>query len=271
MMDERTKVVEARGYKVVKGNEIIQKARYDLSPAELKVFAFVLSKVKPTDNKDTKYQFTVNDYCDVLGIERNNGGNLQVIKKSLKTLRDTSFFLMNENGEETTVGWLDKVWIRPKSGRIAVRLDEDLQKYVLGYLENYTQYELICTLPMKSAYSIRIYELLKSYCFQNKNEEKKMSFHKQREFDLEELKHKLMCDHYVRFVDFRRRVLDVAVREINLYTDLEVRWEPRKTGKRVSKIWFDIMQRDSWARLNAFQRGTKELDGQMSIFDFIKE
>ena len=42
-------IIEQRDYKVIKANEIIQRARIDLGIQELKTFAFILSKVKPTD------------------------------------------------------------------------------------------------------------------------------------------------------------------------------------------------------------------------------
>ena len=44
--DDRLEIVQARDYKVVKGNEIIQKARYDLGLAEIKAFSFILSKIR---------------------------------------------------------------------------------------------------------------------------------------------------------------------------------------------------------------------------------
>lgn len=258
--DDRLEILEARDYKVVKGNEIIQKARYELGLAEIKAFSFILSKIKPTDKVFTEYTFTINEYCRVLGIETNNGKNIQTVKKSLKGLVDKSFFLTLEDGTETTISWLNKIWIDRGSGKIRVRLDDDLQKYVTGLYTNYTQYTLLCTLPMRSTYSIRIYELLKSYAFTKKHE-----------FDLEELKRSLGCQHYTRFPDFRRKVIEVAVKEINQYTDLEVSWEPVTRGKKVIGVYFRIKQRDTWSRFITSNRAEKQLDGQMTIFDLLKE
>lgn len=254
--DERLEIIEARDYKVVKGNEIIQKARYDLGLAEIKAFSFILSKIKPTDKAFTEYTFTINEYCRVLGIETNNGKNIQTVKKSLKALVDKSFFLTLEDGTETTISWFNKIWIYKGSGKIKVRLDDDLQKYVTGLYTNFTQYELLCTLPMRSTYSIRIYELLKSYAYM-----------KQREFDLDQLKRSLGCEHYKRFPDFRRKVIEIAVKEINTYTDLEITWKPVTKGKKVIALDFEIKQRDVWSRYIAGQKAQKELNGQMNIFN----
>lgn len=261
--EDKLELVQARDYKVVKGNEIIQKARYDLGLAEIKAFSFIISKIKPTDEVFHEYTFSINEYCKVLGIETNNGKNIQNVKKSLKQLVDKSFYLTLDDGTETTISWLNKVWINKGSGKIKVRLDDDLQKYVTGLYTNYTQYELLCTLPMRSTYSIRIYELLKSYAFT-----------KNHTFDIESLKNMLGCKHYERFPDFRRKVIEVAVREINQYSDLEISWEPIAKGKRVIGIKFFIKQRDFWSKYLNLKNAENSIDKenrQITLADYLEE
>ena len=62
-------------------------------------------------------------------------------------------------------------------------------------------------------------------------------------------------------------MIETAVKEINLYTDLEVSWEPVKHGNKVIEIIFHIKQRDAWGRYLAGQRATEQIEGQLSIFD----
>lgn len=258
--DERMIITEQRSYQVVKANEIIQKARYDLNITELKALAYIFSKIKPTDTQLQEYTFSIKEYCQVCGLDYKNGGNYKYIKSTIKALRDKSFWLMDEKGNEVLIGWLQKVRINKGSGKISVLLDSDLQKYVIGLFGNYTQYELLSTLPMKSSYSFRIYELLKSYAFQ-----------KQHTFYIDDLKKQLTATNYVNFKDFRKYVLEVAAKEINLYTDIEVSWEPIYKGRKVIQVKFQIMQRDSWGRFITATKATQELDGQMSIFDYMPE
>lgn len=260
-MKREIEVYEERNYAVVKANEIIQKARYSLGLAELKAFSYIVSKVKPNDASGTEYTFTVNEYCKVLGIDTNNGKNIQDIKKSLKSLRDTSFWLTDENGNESTVGWLEKARIVSGSGKISVRFDEDLHKYICGLYSNYTQYSLLCVLPMKSSYSVRIYELLKSYAFT-----------KHHTFEIEDLKKKLGCLHYERFPDFRRNVLEIATREINEFTDIEISWECVTKGRKVTAVKFRIKQKDSYSLFLSSNKANQLLDGeqvegQLNIYD----
>lgn len=248
---------EQRSYPVVKANEIIQKARYDLNIQELKTLAFIISKIKPADTELQEYTFSIKDYCQVCALEYKNGGNYAYIKETLKKLRDKSFWVTDDQGRDVLVGWLQKVRISKGSGKITVRLDDDMQRYVIGLFGNFTQYELLSTLPMKSAYSFRMYELLKSYAFT-----------KAHTFDIDELKRTLAAEHLANFKDFRRRVIEVAVKEINLYTDIEVSWEPINHGKKVIQVKFHIKQRDTWGRLQAGERAEEALEEQISLFDY---
>lgn len=250
-------IIEQRDYKVVKANEIIQRARIDLGIMELKTFAFILSKVKPTDKKGQAYVFNIQDYCNVCEIDFKNGKNYANVKKALKTLRDKSFWLIDEDGKETTVGWLSKAQIDKRSGKATVKLDEDLQKYVVGWFEQYTQYSLCQVLPMQSQYSFLLFELLKSYANL-----------KQHIFDIDDLKSKIGGTTYENFKDFRRRVLDIATKEINMYTDLEVSWEPINKGRKVIQIKFYINERDkNWGNFRTV-KVKNHMAGQMTLMDY---
>ena len=255
--DTKLEISKQRSYSVVKSNEIIQKARYELTISELKTLAYIISNIKPNDKEIQDYTFSVKEYCQVCGIDYKNGNNYINIKKNLKSLRDKSFWLIDEKGNEVLVGWLSKARINKGSGKITVRLDDDIQKYVIGLFDNYTQYELLSTLPMKSNYSFRIYELLKSYAFT-----------KHHTFDIDELKTMLSATNYVNFKDFRKYVLEVATKEINLYTDIEISWQPIKNGKKVVQVYFNIKQRDTWARYEASIAASEQIEGQISIFDY---
>ena len=259
--DSRMDIVERRSYQVVKANQIIQQARYDLTLKELKLLGYLISQVKPNDAPGKFYALSIKEYCAVRGID-SSGKNYDAVKKGLKALRDKSFWLQREDGSEVTVGWLGKAEINRGSGKIRVQFDSDLQKYITVLQGNYTQYELLATLPMKSAYSIRLYELLKSYSFN----------HKEVTITIDELKEKAGCGGlYSEYRDLRRKVIEVAIKEINLYTDLEVSYEKICTGKTVTKLVFYLDKKDIDGRLLSYANAEKELDaipGQMTLFDY---
>lgn len=250
-----------RNYPIYKANDIIQRARYDLNITELKTFAFILSKIKPDDKFGQEYSFSIKEYCQICGLDYKNGGNYKHIKDILKSLRDKSFWLITSEGKETTIGWLAKVTTDRRNGNVAVKLDEDIQKYVIGLkgTNNFTQYNLISTLPMKSSYSFRIYELLKSYAYIN-----------EYRFDIDDLKSKLAATNYVNFKDFRKKVIEIAIKEINEYTDIHVTWNSITKGKKVIAIEFKIETLDGLKRYYTGKQATSQIEGQINIEDYYK-
>lgn len=257
--DASMQIVAERDYLVVKANDIIQKARFDLSLLEQKTFCYLVSKIKKYDEPNTLYTFTINEYCDVCGISRNNGKNIEDVKNALLSLKNKAFFLRNAAGEDETIDWIGKAYVSPKSGKVRVRFDETMQKYLMGLCGNFTQYSLLCVLPMRSAYSIRLYELLKSYAGQGA---------KEKDFEINDLKMKLNAP-YANFKDFRNRALEPATREINEYTDIEISWQPINKGRKVIKVKFLLTIRDSFGNLKAAARAKAEIEGQMSLDEIL--
>lgn len=252
--EEKFEIEKQRNMRVVKSNDLVRRARYELSTPELKVMGFLFSKIKPTDTELSDQIFSIQEYCKVAGIDYKNGKNYADIKKRLKDLRDKSFWIIEPDGTETTVGWIGKVWINRGSGKIRVRFDEDMSKYLLNLYKNYTQYSLLCTLPFTSVYSFRLYELLKSYAFQEETS-----------IDLDLLKRLLGAEHYVKFKDFRKRVLEMAQKEINLYTDIEFVWDSIMKGKKVEKLRFEIFTKNAQQQFEANQIAESEIDGQFQF------
>lgn len=259
--DERIEIAKKRDYQVVKSNELIQKSRFELSLAEQKSIAFICSMIKPIKAVDRangvpfqlEYDFNIRDYCKVCGIDYNNGKNYAEVKATLKKLSDRSMWV--EFGtEEVLCRWLAKVRTNKQSGIAHIKLDEDLVPFLFDLQEKFTQYGLYNILGMKSAFSVRLYELMKSYLIQN------TAFHT---FDLDELKRLLMVENvksYDRFPDFRRFVLEIAEREINELTDINVSFEPIKKGNKVVQIRFRISKKERFESLQAYYNTYDKLD-----------
>ena len=85
-----------RDYKVVKANKMIQLAKNDLSLQELKIFAYCVSMIKPTDSIDTQYEFSIKEYCAIAGINWKSGNNYIDVKKSFTNLLSKTFIAKEE-------------------------------------------------------------------------------------------------------------------------------------------------------------------------------
>lgn len=237
--EESFEIKKSKGYLVVKSNDLIQRNRFELSLPEQKTVAYICSMIQPMQTEESgfqlEYEFKIREYCKICGIDYDNGKNYQDIKATLKKLRDKSMWLTLPDGSETTVGWLAKATTNKKSGIAHIKLDEDMVPYLFDLKQKFTQYQLYNVLGMKSAFSVRIYELMKSY-----------SFRHTITFELDELKKLLMVEDvksYNRFPDFRRKVLEKAQLEINELTDINIEFEPIKTGRKVTSIKFIIEEK----------------------------
>lgn len=247
--DEKIDIATKREYLVVKGNELIQQNRFELSLPEQKTIAFICSMIKPVDALDRAkgvpyqldYEFNIRDYCKVCGIDYDNGKNYADVKVTLKRLRDRSMWVTLDNDDETVVGWLDRVTTNKRSGIAKVRIDDRLAPYLFDLGQKFTQYQLYNILAMKSAFSVRIYELMKSYAFQ-----------KSKTFEVDELKRLLMVEDVKSYKDFslfRAKVLEKAQEEINELTDLNIYFEPILKGRKTVKVKFRIDQKNAIERL----------------------
>lgn len=260
--NERAELRLKRDYKVVKANTIIQRARYDLNIQELKILAFLFSMVKPTDQTGTQYTFRMTDFCRIVGISQRSGTYYTQIKKSLKGLADKSFWAVDDKGRDILIRWVNKVIVNRSGSKITVMFHETIERFIHGIISDYTQYPLLACLPMRSAYSFRMYEILKSYAYMH-----------EYKIDIDILKRQLMAERYANFKDFRKKVLEVSIKEINTFTDLAVNYEVVKKGNKVTELIFFMAQRDVFDYAIARQKINNALDEgqQLSIFDFLPE
>ena len=261
---EKSLVDNNRNYTVVKSNTLVLNSRFQYSVNQQKMICYISSKVKPTSKQEGDYQleyeFQIMDYVHLMGIEK-NGDVYNEIKKTLQDLRNRSCWIYDEKtGDEVLVSWLAKVRTNKKSGLVKYKLDEDLVQYLFSLQERYLSYGLINILNFKSKYSIRIYELLKAHY------DLKRSFLGKKKyetpliewiFDLDELKHLLMLDtetekhKYTNFKDFRKKVIEVAQREINTLSDMKFDFEPITKGRKTVKIKFLIQYKNDLERLSS--------------------
>lgn len=223
---------------VRKANALIQKSRFSLTTQQQKVILYLISRISPQDKDFCEYEFDIQMFCQVCGIDWKNGKNYIDLKKSIKEISDKSLWVTLESGEETLMRWIEKPYININSGKIRIRLDNDMRPYLLQLKRCYTQYELLWTLHFKSKYTIRLYELIKS-----------IHYHEidayEREYDLEELRKVLGAETYKTYQHIKDRVLKPSVNEINKYSDKEVSFYPKKRGRSVCGVRFNIRSKDS--------------------------
>lgn len=225
---EDEKVKAERHLTVAKANALIQKSRYKFSLQEQRLVLYLISKIKPSDNQFTDYEFSTIDFCKVCGIDyQKNKQTHAYIKQIIENLAAKSLWI-DKGDKEVLCRWINKAYIIKNDGSIRLRLDEDLMPYLLCLKEYYTSYDLINVLAMKSKYGIRLYELLKSYAYLG-----------EKYYDIEELKKRLNAENY-KYSDFKIKVLTPALEDIDNYTDIKVYFTEIKESRKVVGLYFKI-------------------------------
>lgn len=242
----------ARTRTVVKANELIQKSRFTLTLQQQRIMLYLISQISRNDEDFKLYKFNIMDFCRVCGIDCTNGKNYIALKASIKEIADKSIWVKLDNGKETLLRWIERPYLDEKSGTIEIKFDKDMKPYLLQLKQNYTQYELLWTLRFQSKYSVRLYELIKSVHFHEREAYEKV-------FPLDELRTLLDAGTYPAFKDFRVRVLQPAVDEINAYSDKSVSFEPVKQSRSVVAVRFDISTKSPAERIRLQSEAEKEL------------
>ena len=238
-MDNNT-IAFSRDQKVIKHNLLIQQSKFNFGAQQQKALLYIVSKIKPEDDGSGYMEFNINEFCEICGIQRNKTKTYTDLKKQLQELRDRSMWLQLPNGEEVLCGWFSNVKITNNSGLVSIKLDEEIRPYLIELQSQFTQYNLFYILGMQSKYSIRLYELIKSY------EHLSDEFSFKLEWLLERMDIK-----YERWADIKRRCVDPAISEINNLTDIKLNYTPIKTGKKITSIRFNVRQASVVERLQS--------------------
>lgn len=213
---------------VYKRDDMIQRARYDLTLREQRIVLYALSQINPDDAYDTLYSMELKDLYNLCNIEDESYSRF---KNTIHRLADKSWEVLLPSGYISIVRWFSVVRISRDTGLIQYKFHEDMAPYVFDLVRQnkfYTSYQIINVFPMTKQASPRLYELLKSYSKNNGC----------WKFDLPYLKKILCAEHYSEWADFRRRVLEPSIEEINKLSDLNVSYQIEKEGRKVSAITF---------------------------------
>lgn len=182
-----------------------------------------------------EHHITVKQLCHSIGY---NGNNHLVIKQALKGLIATVIewdVLDNKTGEEdwTASSILASVHIKGSDCYYAY---SPPMRELLYSPSMYAKINLVVQSKFKSNYGLALYENCIRY----------QGLPYTKWFELKIFK-KLMGvseDTYQVFRDFKRRVLDKALEEVNAYSDLFVQPEMERAGHKVIRIRFKLSARE---------------------------
>ena len=244
MQLEQTKQVAAIA------NQFIQHARYKLTPREQKLILYMATLLKQEDSDFSTYLVPVSEIEYILKTDeaKKHGSFYERLDMLLDSITDKKItfptdFTVDGVRLRGHINWV--AGAVPKYNEDGVLCVEfgfspQMKPFLLGLKEKFTRFEFLEVAKMKSGFSIRIYQMCKSYYYEHIRHGRNVLA-----VSIRELKSRLgISDKYPDFRNFRRKVLAVAMDEINENTRLHIDYDFIKKGRNITDVRIVINEKD---------------------------
>lgn len=217
----------------IRQHNAITTARYDYSACQLDILFYLLSKIKKEDKPNHEYQIYVSEVESITG----RTWNYQQLREATADM-GSRMFEVNTSSSYKQLWMFQKVEYMIGQGFLTIKLSEDIRPFLFELKDNFTSYQLHSALKLSSKYAKRIYQLSSQW----------KDIGETKAYDLEEFKIMLKlkdpsgkkAEQFERISDFKKFVLDIAVRQINQNTDLTVGYNLIKQGRSFKSIRFYV-------------------------------
>lgn len=215
----------------IRQHNAITAARYDYSACQLDLLFCLLSQLKKEDSPDIPYRINIGD------VERMTGRqwNYQQLQEATADMGSRMFEVESDKTYKQL--WMfQKVEYIKGQGCLEIVLSKFIRPYLFELKDNFTSYQLHSALKLSSKYAKRIYQLASQW----------KDIGETKAYTIDELKlmlklkdpHGKQPEQFEKFSQFKARVLDIAMRQINEHTDIKINYNLIKQGRSFHSIRF---------------------------------
>lgn len=218
---------------VVKSNKLIQ-ASYRLSLTEQQMVLYSICRARE-DQKGLSASEPVSVEAKAFAVQFNvDPTNVyRLLKEASIALYERQVVIHDthpKTGKPRVVRtrWISDAAYVDGAGVVEFTFAPKMIPFITRLEKEFTSYRLEKIGNMTSIHAVRIYELLIQYLPIGR-----------REISVAELKEMLgIAGEYKAIKDFKKYVVDVAAKQINEHSDVDVTYEQRKTGRMVTHLTF---------------------------------
>lgn len=252
---------------VVKDNALIN-ASYNLDLVEQRLILLAIVEARGSGrgiNANDPLEVHAESYVNQFNVARQTA--YQALKDACKDLfaRQFSYQEINKRGKVENVlsRWVSEIRYIDDEATVKLIFAPAIVPLITRLEEQFTKYELQQISELSSAYAVRLYELLIAW----------RSTGQTPVIELAEFRQKIgvLDDEYTRMGNFKDRVLNLAIAQINEHTDIKVKCEQHKKGRNISGFSFTFKQKKKVVTTNSKSPSTTGLfskltDKQRHIF-----
>ena len=232
---------------VVKDNLLIN-ASYNLEVTEQRLILLAIINARQTGNgitADSKLEIHASDYASRFDVT--NDGAYRALKNAVLNLFDRQFSFKEEdkNGKIGTVKsrWVSRIKYIDDSATLEITFAPDVVPLITRLEQHFTSYQIKQVAQLTGKYAIRLYELLIAW----------REVGKVPQINLAEFRNRIGVedDEYMRMSDFKIRVLEPSIKQINEHTDINVTYEQHKKGRSITGFSFRFKQKQEAKKIES--------------------
>ena len=253
---------------VVMANNMVLHSASNLNLNELKLLRLIIAQSTKEDKELYEFELSAKQLAKFLDIKNKD------IYKRLDTMTTHLMQEVIRIGDDSKKEWRKFHWVDTchyENGYLTIKISDRLKPYLLNLEKCFSRYKLEEIIQLKSIYAIRIYEILNGYMNENNLPHADTAI--EISINIDDLRKATDTQNkFPRPYDFRKKVVDIAIKEINEKSKYHVEVKDYRRNHSVAGYDFLIETHAGYFnRMNLQdQNGTIEvqLDGQMNLYDY---
>ena len=225
---------------VVKDNVLIN-ASYNLELTEQRLMLLAIINAREMGQgitSDSKLEIRASDYAKHFNVSID--ASYKALKDAVNNLFNRQFSYIAEYKRTGKTGivrsrWVSRVFYVDELAILEITFAPDVVPLITRLEQHFTSYQLEQVTHLSSKYAIRLYELLIAW----------RNVGKTPQLTLAEFRAKIGVEdiEYVAMNDFKKRVLEPSIAQINQHTDITVSYEQHKAGRVITGFSFTFTQK----------------------------
>jgi plasmid replication initiation protein len=228
---------------VTRANSLVETARMRFNVMQQRIIHTALSQIRKGDvvTEQTMYEIPISSMADLAGQDASGRFYQRTLDAARGLMRTVITVKCTPKGKPLNrtheFPLIQGIAYGDSENQLFVRFSHDSIPYLTG-LEDifFTQFSVKGgLLQMDSAYAYRLHDLIACWGFMG-----------MKEIDLEEFRWLMGIEahQYPRFNNFRMRVLDPAIEQVNEHSKFHVKLGYRKSGRKVTALQFAFTLKD---------------------------